>query len=106
MTIYHQQGAIHINLFHGFVVFESAKVSRFQKILAPFILSANTFWAASTNMFRRVLTRQSAYPGLRALLGRCYDSIENNKLPPVTAENLMATTLVCESFGQKLLAAD
>ncbi len=102
MKIYHPQGAIHVNLFHGFTVFEAPTVSRFRKISSPFIFSAKTFYAASSNLIRRTLNKEPAYPGLKLLIKKCYESIETTKSGPITSENFLAITRSCEVFKQKM----
>lgn len=102
MTIYHEQGAIHLNLFHGFVVFESSKVSRLSKIKSPFVLSLKTLYAATRNLTRRLLESEPAYPGLRTLIYKCYDAIEKSAQGPVSGDNTIAVAAVCEQFERKL----
>ena len=102
MTIYHEQGAIHINLFHGFAVFESSTVSRFSKIISPFVLSLKTFFAAAGNLLRRSINRESAYPGLRSLVAQCYQSIKTKTEGPISRDSNMAVATISELIEHKL----
>jgi len=102
MKIYHRQGAIHVNLFHGFAVLESSTVSRSRKITAPFIFSAKTFYAASCNLLRRLLNREPAYPGLKMLIKKYYESIEKAESEPISSDNYIAITRMCEGFKRKM----
>jgi len=105
MTIYHEQGAIHLNLFHGFAVFESPTVSRFRKIVSPFALSLNTLMAASGNLLRRALNREPAYPGLRTLIYRCYQAVKQSTPGPISRENTLAVATITELVKGKLSPA-
>lgn len=102
MTIYHLDGALRANLFHGFAVFDSATTSRFTKISAPFVDSFKTFYAASINLLRRTLSREPAYPGLRNLLAGCYQSIAQETPPPISDAQALGVALFCESVALKL----
>ena len=102
MKIYHRQGAIHVNLFHGFAVLESSAVSRSRKITAPFIFSAKTFYAASCNLLRRLLNREPAYPGLKMLIKKYYESIEKAESEPISSAHYIAITRMCEGFKRKM----
>lgn len=102
MTIYHQEGAIHLNLFHGFAVFESAKVSRLNKITQPFLLSLKTLYTAGINLARRAVRGEPAYPGLRLLIQQCYQAIESASPGPITGEHNLGVASLCEQFKQRL----
>lgn len=103
MKIYHQQGAIHINLFHGFAVFESSTVSRIRKISSPFIFSVKTFYAASCNLLKRFFNKEPAYPGLKLLIAKYYQSIESANPAPISTDNYIAITRTCEDIKQKMI---
>lgn len=102
MTIYHEQGAIHLNLFHGFAVFESPAVSRFRKIISPFALSLNTLFAATGNLLKRSIKREPAYPGLRTLIYQCYLSVQQSTPGPISHENTLAIATIAEVVESKL----
>ena len=102
MTIYDEQGTIHVNLFHGFAVFESSTVSRFRKIISPFALSLKTLFAATNNLLRRALDREPAYPGLRSLVAQCYQSIKNSTEGPISRESNIAVATLSELVERKL----
>ena len=102
MTVYHEQGALHVNLFHGFAVFESPAVSRFRKIISPFSLSLKTLFAATGNLLRRSLNREPAYPGLRSLIAQCYQSIKTSTHGPITRDDCIAVATISELVEHKL----
>ena len=83
-------GTIHIDLFHGFSIFEPGTVSRTRKILHPFDLAMRTFAAAAANLARRAVRRESAYPGLRRLIGEFYGSVRSGSAAPITPADALA----------------
>lgn len=106
MTIHDEQGAIHINLFHGFSVFESPAVSRFRKIISPFALSLNTLIAATSNLLKRAIRREPAYPGLRTLVQECYQAVHKSTPGPISGENTLAVATIAELIEGKLSHVD
>ncbi len=90
LTIIGARGSAHIDLFHGFAVFESGPVSRAQKILRPFNLSAQTFAMASLNLSARALRGDVAYPGLRELIGAFYDAIRSGASVPISPQEILS----------------
>ena len=78
------KGTIHIDLFHGFCTFERGAHSRGKKVLHPFDLAIRNFSGAGINLLRRALRRESAYPGLRNLIGEFYESIRMEKASPIS----------------------
>lgn len=87
-------GAIHLDLFHGYSIIEPGESSKTRKILHPFYLAAQNFTAASFNLARRAVRREPAYPGLRQLIRQFYDSIEFNSAPPITPSQAVAVAVV------------
>ena len=72
-----------VDLFHGFVSFDEADVSRRGKIVHPFTSSARTLAAASVNLARRAARREPAFPGLRELVRRFYAAVRSNEPAPI-----------------------
>ena len=87
-------GTIHLDLFHGFCVVEPGDVSRWRKIIHPFDLAIRTLVAASTNLVRRILQGESAYPGLRNLTAQFYDAVEGKIPAPIGATDALAVASV------------
>jgi predicted dehydrogenase len=77
------RGTAHVDLFHGFAVIEGGGVSRARKILHPFALAAATSVAALANLSRRAMATESAYPGLRELVGAFYAAARGERPPPI-----------------------
>ncbi len=67
-------GTIHLDFFHGFAFREPAAVSRWRKIGHPFDRAGRRLTAAGSSLGRRLLTREPAYPGLKALIRRFYEA--------------------------------
>ncbi len=86
LQIFGTKGTINIDLFHGFAVMETGKVSKTRKILRPFDLAVRSFSGATLNLMRRAVRFEAAYPGLRQLVGNFYQSLREGTEPAVTPE--------------------
>ena len=78
-----ERGTMDVDLFHGFAALERGSVTRTGKILRPFAASAGTVVAAGTNLARRLVTRQPAYPGLRELISAFHDAAAHGTPAPI-----------------------
>lgn len=85
-----------VDLFHGFATFETGRPSRASKLAAPFQAGAGLLARAGANLLRRVLAREPAFPGLLALVGRFYAAVEQGRLPPIEAEELVESVRLVE----------
>ncbi len=88
--LFGSEGAIHLDLFHGYSVVESGVTSRARKILHPFDLAVRSFSAATANLARRAVRRESAYPGLRQLIREFYGAIKSKSESPITRSEAVA----------------
>jgi predicted dehydrogenase len=79
-----------VDLFHGFVSFDEAQVTRPGKIVHPFASSARRLAAAAVNLTRRAMRRESAFPGLRELVRRCYRAAQSNGSAPISRDESLA----------------
>lgn len=75
MQLYCSDRTINHNFFHGYRHVARGQPGRLDKILRPFYSGASTMAAATFNLGKRALTRESAYPGLRQCIGAFYKSI-------------------------------
>ena len=100
--LYGTNGTIHINLFHGYSVIESGKTSKTKKILHPFDSALRNFSAATLNLGRRSLHGEPAYPGLRRLIDKFYQSIKSNSPPPVTPAEAIAVARIRDILISKI----
>jgi predicted dehydrogenase len=82
-------GTAHADLFHGFVVVESGGVSRMRKIVQPVWHGAATSTAAISNLIRRAVTREHAYPGLRPLVAQFHLAVRGAGRPPISPEETL-----------------
>jgi predicted dehydrogenase len=87
-------GAIHLDLFHGFAMRLAGRASRTGKILHPFSAGGGMLRAATLNLTRRVIFREPAYPGLRRLIALSYDAIRQHGKPPLSASHTIAVARV------------
>ncbi len=78
------EGTIHVNLFHGYSFLQSGRVSRFRKIVQPFEHSGKNLKSATMNLGRRLIRRETAYPGLQRLVRSFYASVKANSPPPIS----------------------
>lgn len=78
-----------VDLFHGFGVVEGGGVSRLRKLVRPFSGTSLAFAAAAANLSRRVLRREPAYPGLRALLRTFYRAAGAAGAAPFSAAEIL-----------------
>lgn len=89
-----ERASARLDLFHGFVVFETGQVSRRAKATRPFALSGRTLVAAAGNLGLRALRREPAYPGLMELVRRAHLAMSGrgeNPVPPGVALDVAET---------------
>lgn len=90
MDIFGKQGRTHINFFHGYAVSEQGDVSRRKKIFQPFQYASKELYAAGTNIARRGIRREPAYPGLSRLIKSFYTAIATGSEGPIPAVDIIA----------------
>lgn len=84
-------GTITVDLFHGFhTVDRRTGGSRGQKLRQPFRDASLTLTAATSNLGRRLLSREWAYPGLRELVAETYSSVRDGQPAPIAPEEIAA----------------
>lgn len=94
------EGAIHLDLFHGYGVRESGSVSRVRKIVLPFERALAGFSAAAFNLGRRALRGETAYPGLQRLIGNFYEAVQQKLPSPITGGDALAIARVRDRLIQ------
>jgi len=82
-------GSATADLFHGFAVRHSARVSRQAKIAQPLVTAGLMMRDASLNLARRALRREPAYPGLRELVRRFYSATRDERLTPISPASIV-----------------
>ncbi len=105
LSIVGARGTIDCDLYHGFALFERGDVSRAHKLVRPFALSLRTFAAASINLAARALTREPAYPGLRALICKFYAAIRAGTTAPFSDEDILAVARARDVLMARLATA-
>lgn len=95
LTVIGTKATARLDLYHGYGYVERAGTGRAAKLLRPFRLGFAQLTAASSNIVSRAVRRETAFPGLRELIGRFHRAIrgEVTKLPEVE-EILEAAQLV------------
>ncbi|MBI1748558.1 MAG: Gfo/Idh/MocA family oxidoreductase [Acidobacteria bacterium] len=84
------RGSAHVDLYHGFAVFEGGQTSRTQKIMRPFGLALRTLTAATLNLATRTWQNEPAYPGLLELIRADYDAIRKGEPAPLSPLDILA----------------
>lgn len=85
-----------VDLFHGYAVLEKGGTSRAAKASAPLRAGARLLLAAATNLARRAWDREPAFPGLRELFRRFYESIARGTAPPIEPEEMVEAAATFE----------
>jgi predicted dehydrogenase len=80
-----EHGTLEADLFHGFSMQEPGDVSRAYKVARPFVRSGQTILAAGLNLAARARRGEPAYPGLRELIERFYEAVQNGAAAPIPA---------------------
>jgi predicted dehydrogenase len=86
LTIRCDRGTVRANLYHGYASLERGTPSRLDKLTRPFAGAALVLGAATTNLARRTMRGESAYPGLRELVARFYRATAGACEPPIGAQ--------------------
>ena len=85
LTIRCDGGTVRANLYHGYASLERGAPSRLDKLARPFAGAALVLGAATSNLARRAVRGESAYPGLRELIARFYRATTGAGDTPITA---------------------
>ena len=99
-----ERGTIHLDLFHGFAIVDRSGSSRLMKVARPSLFSARLALAASGSLARRVLQRETAYPGLRELVRRFYAAAATGASSPITPAETRAVSAVWSALNTRVLA--
>lgn len=99
-----ERGTIHLDLFHGFAIVDRSGSSRLMKVARPSLFSARLALAASGSLARRILQRETAYPGLRELVRRFYAAAAGGASSPITPAETRAVSAVWSALNTRVLA--
>ncbi|HVF11307.1 MAG TPA: Gfo/Idh/MocA family oxidoreductase [Abditibacteriaceae bacterium] len=95
------EGAIHLNLFHGYAFRQTGQVSRMRKIIHPFDSSLRHLAAAAFNLGGRTARSEPAYPGLRRLVCEFYHAVGTKSAAPISPEATLQAAHVREVLMQQ-----
>jgi len=72
--------------------------SGIDKVLAPYRQAGQLLWGTTAALSRRVLRRQTSYPGLAELFEAFYRAVRDGTADPVSPESILATTRIWEQI--------
>lgn len=96
LSIIGSRATAHVDLFHGYLVVEAGEPSRRTKLLQPLLYGGKLLLAAGTNLWRRAIAAEVAYPGLDELIGQFYCSCQSGTPPPIAAADILALARVID----------
>lgn len=88
-----------LDLTHGLCVWEAGGVSPAARAAAPFLRNAAGLSGAAINLAGRALRRESAFPGLRALIGAAHRAVREGGPPPVPPEEIVEAAELMERIN-------
>jgi predicted dehydrogenase len=77
------------DLYHGYAWVDQRPTSQYQKVWHPFGRSLSELFVASSNLMRRAVGRESAYPGLRRLIDATYRASHLASDWPISPERII-----------------
>ncbi|HEY9716363.1 MAG TPA: Gfo/Idh/MocA family oxidoreductase [Trichormus sp.] len=89
-------GSAHLDLFHGFALFEHGQVSRSSKVWKPLKFGAGMLFKAGTNLAVRASAEEQAYPGLRQLIAQFYAAVKNKTAAPILDDEIIAVAEISD----------
>lgn len=94
MRVLGDRASAFVDLFHGYAVVDSGTVSRAAKAARPFRIAGKSLVAASSNLARRGLRAEPAYPGLNELVRRMYRAIRDGVASPILPDEVLDVAVV------------
>lgn len=85
-----QTATLHADLFHGFGTVDRVSAGRAGKLARPFARAAATLGQAGSNLGRRALAGEAAFPGLDVLIARVYAAIAAEGPSPLSPAHTLA----------------
>ena len=89
MRLLGDRASAFVDLFHGYSVIDHGSVSRAAKTARPFRVAGRSMMAAATNLARRSLRAEPAYPGLNAFVREAYRAIGAETASPARSEEII-----------------
>jgi predicted dehydrogenase len=100
LTVVGTKGTAYIDLFHGSHLLEIGSATRREKILRPMKHGFQLLYVTGTNLMRRLLCGELAYPGLGNLIGMFYRSIKEHTPAPIHSEEMIEAALLMERIQE------
>jgi predicted dehydrogenase len=95
-------GTVRIDLYHGCATIIRGRATRTEKVLQPFVEGTATLASAATNLARRAIAREPAYPGLRQLIDRFYVAARSDGPAPLSPQECLAVAHTMDAIGARL----
>ena len=106
MRVVGANGALHADYIRGTVQRQIGPgTSGIDKVLAPFRVAEQLVFGTTAALGVRAMNRQRSYPGLVELFDAFYDAVQTGAPSPVTNENILETTRLCEQVAIGLRSA-
>lgn len=106
MRIVGTNGALHADYIRGTVQRQIGPgTSGIDKVLAPFRVAEQLVFGTTAALGARAINRQRSYPGLVELFDAFYGAVQGGTPSPVTNENILETTRLCEQVATGLRSA-
>lgn len=97
------EGRADIDFYHGYGAVHRGANTRADKLRRPFIEAAVDLSRASSNLARRTLHRETAYPGLPTLISQFYESLDGGP-PPLSTEEILGIARIADSVRNQTAA--
>lgn len=97
------EGRADVDFYHGYGAVHRGANTRSDKLGRPFIEAAVNLGQASSNLARRTLRREAAYPGLATLISQFYASLDGGP-PPLSAEEILGIARIAASIRNQTAA--
>jgi predicted dehydrogenase/nucleoside-diphosphate-sugar epimerase len=96
-------GSLHADYVRGTVLRQIGPgTSGIDKVLAPFRLAEQLVLGTTSALGARMMNRRRSYPGLVELFDSFYRAVQAGGTSPVTTENILETTRLCERVAIRL----
>jgi predicted dehydrogenase/nucleoside-diphosphate-sugar epimerase len=106
MRIVGTNGALHADYIRGTVQRQIGPgTSGIDKVLSPFRIAEQLIFGTTAALGARAMNRQRSYPGLVELFDAFYGAVQTGGPSPVTNENILETTRLCEQVASGLRSA-
>jgi predicted dehydrogenase/nucleoside-diphosphate-sugar epimerase len=106
MRVVGANGAVHADYIRGTVQRQIGPgTSGIDKVLSPFRLAEQLVFGTTAALGARAMNRQRSYPGLVELFDAFYGAVQTGAPSPVTNENILETTRLCEQVAAGLRSA-